>query len=105
MKPQAGAIALCGLGTYGLITVDEPQEVVYADGNKSAAYIGVHLTDKIAPIGSRWSSRHPVIIAETIGGLIEERDDLQDELDAAESYVETDIDEPTSTDDECEGAC
>jgi len=60
-KPHKGDLALCSLGALGLITADEPQEVSYSDGNKDLAYVGIHLTDKIAPIGSPWSSRSPRI--------------------------------------------
>lgn len=59
LTPRKGAIAICSLGSIGLITSDEPQEVTYADGNKAVAWTGIHLTDKIAPIGSPWSSREP----------------------------------------------
>ena len=62
-KPCKGAIALCGAGTIGLITEDEPREITYSDGNKSVAYVGIQLTDAIAPIGSPWSSRDPKILA------------------------------------------
>ena len=61
-NPKKGDIALCGLNTIGLITIDEPIAVIYSDGNKAFAFVGIHLTDKIAPIGSRWSSRMPVVI-------------------------------------------
>ena len=54
-----GTLAICSLGTLGLITSDEPQTVTYIDGNKGVAWTGIHLTDKIAPIGSQWSSRNP----------------------------------------------
>lgn len=67
MKPKKGAVALCSLGSLGLITENEPQEVVYPDG---MAWVGVHLTDKIAPIGSKWSSRNPIIINDNIQELI-----------------------------------
>lgn len=58
-KPRKGSLAFCGLNALGLITEDEPKEVSYPDGNKGYAYVGIHLTDKIAPIGSPWTSRHP----------------------------------------------
>jgi hypothetical protein len=62
MKPKTGSLAICGAGTLGLITEDCPREITYPDGNKGLAYVGIHLTDKIAPIGSPWSSRHPKIV-------------------------------------------
>ena len=61
-KPRKGSLAICGLDTLGLITENEPQEITYRDGNKGYAYMGIHLTDKIAPVGSRWSSRNPKIV-------------------------------------------
>lgn len=57
-----GSIAICGWGCLGLITEDEPKEITYTDGNKAKAYIGIHLTDKISPVGSKWSSRKPKIV-------------------------------------------
>jgi hypothetical protein len=59
-----GKLALCRAGSLGLITNNEKQEVTYADGDKAMAYVGIHLTDKIAPIGSPWSSRAPIIVGE-----------------------------------------
>jgi len=62
MEIKKGTIAICGIGAIGLITEDEPREVTYRDGNKQVAYVGIHLTDKVAPIGSPWSSKHPTPI-------------------------------------------
>jgi hypothetical protein len=74
-----GKLAFCSLGTLGLITKDEPQHVVYKTCDACSkgiagpdfcqcetgeAYVGIHLTDKIAPIGSPWSSRHPRVVGE-----------------------------------------
>ena len=56
------AIAICGIGTIGLITEDYPQKITYPDGNQSMAYIGMHLTNKICPVGSPWASRKPIVI-------------------------------------------
>lgn len=64
MKPKKGSIALCSLGCFGLITEDKPREVTYHDGSTAIAYVGVHLTDKIIPMGSPWSSRTPVVVGE-----------------------------------------
>lgn len=61
LSPRKGAIAICGKGSIGIITEDEPKEVIYPDGNKAMAWVGFHLTDKIAPIGSPWSSRNPKV--------------------------------------------
>jgi hypothetical protein len=65
MKPEKGSIAICGIGTLGLITEDSPLEIEYPDGNKGVAYVGIHLTDKVCPIGSRWSSKNPLVICHT----------------------------------------
>lgn len=76
-----GKVALCGKGTIGLITEAEPKKIVYGAGPRCAefmpgthsslcdcetgvAYVGVHLTDAIAPMGSPWSSRNPIIVGE-----------------------------------------
>jgi hypothetical protein len=60
--PHKGSLALCRLGSLGLITKSVPQMVEYGDGNKGVAYVGIHLTDKISEIGKPWSSRHPKVI-------------------------------------------
>jgi len=65
MEPSKGAFAFCSAGCLGLITRDGLQEVTYPDGNKGQAYIGIHLTDKMAPIGSPWSSRNPRVVGHT----------------------------------------
>lgn len=61
--PLKGRLAVCSKGSLGLITNNEPQAVRYPDGCEDIAYVGVHLTDKIAPMGSPWSSRMPRIVA------------------------------------------
>ena len=61
-KAKRGDIAICGIGCLGLITSDSPQSVIYKDGNRGMAYIGIHLTGKVVPVGSEWSSRNPVVI-------------------------------------------
>jgi hypothetical protein len=61
-KPRKGSLALCGLGCLGVITQDEPKEVVYQDGNKGFAFVGIHLTDKVTKAGEKWSSRHPIVV-------------------------------------------
>lgn len=61
-EKMKNVIARCSLGSLGLITEDEPKEIVYPDGNKGFAYVGIHLTDKVAPIGSPWSSRTPLAL-------------------------------------------
>ena len=65
MKAKKGAIAVCSLGTLGVITKDGLQEVEYPDGNKGEVYVGVHLTDKLTLPGERWSSRNPKVIGYT----------------------------------------
>jgi len=61
-KIRKGDIAFCSLGTAGLITEAEPREVTYPDQTTGIAYVGIHLTDKIAPIGSPWSARRPIVM-------------------------------------------
>jgi hypothetical protein len=61
-KITVGTLAICGWGCLGMITNKEPVEVTYSDGNKGFAYVGIHLTDRVAPIGSPWSSRKPKIV-------------------------------------------
>jgi len=60
--PRRGSLALCGLGCLGVITQDEPKKVKYKDGNEGVAYVGIHVTNKIAKVGSPWSSRNPKVI-------------------------------------------
>jgi hypothetical protein len=75
-----GKIALCSRGALGLITEAQPKRVLYkrcdycagaisgADAPElckcetGMAYVGIHLTDKVAPVGSPWSSRTPRIV-------------------------------------------
>jgi hypothetical protein len=57
-----GMVAICGAGTYGLITEEEPKEITYPDGNKAVVYVGIHLTDKKEPVGSPWCSRNPKVV-------------------------------------------
>lgn len=59
---KRGDIALCGMGCLGLILYDFPQPVIYKDGNRGMAYIGIQLTNKISSVGSGWSSRHPTVV-------------------------------------------
>ena len=62
VMPERGSLALCSLGSLGLITKREPQLIEYKDGNKGIAFVGIHLTDKISKIGEPWSSRKPKVI-------------------------------------------
>lgn len=65
-KPQKGSLAFCSKHSLGLITQDAMKEVTYADGSTAMTYVGVHLTDKIAPMGSPWSSRTPHVCGRLI---------------------------------------
>lgn len=71
-----GTLAFCSKGSLGLITGNEPKKITYKrcenccnnDGDECAcetglAWTGIHLTDKIAPVGSPWSSRSPRPVA------------------------------------------
>lgn len=62
LPPKQGAVAICSAGSVGFITSEKPMEVSYPDGNKGIAWTGVHLTDKLAPMGSPWSSRSPHVL-------------------------------------------
>jgi hypothetical protein len=57
-----GMLARCSRGALGLIMEDEPQQVKYGDKNTGIAFVGIHLTDKISPVGSPWCSRRPTIV-------------------------------------------
>jgi len=72
MPCRKGAIAICSLGAIGLVTSDKPETVTYNDGNTGEAWLGVHLTDKVASVGSPWSSRTPKVIgyAEQLNSLL-----------------------------------
>lgn len=62
---KTGTIAYCGLGCLGLITEDKPKEIIYKNGEKGFAYVGIHLTNnKYAKIGSPWSSRNPKVVCQ-----------------------------------------
>lgn len=77
MLPRRGAIAVCSKGSIGIITSDEPVEVTYPDGSKSMAWVGLHLTDKIAKIGEPWSSRTPTVLLYLSANEIEFTDNLK----------------------------
>lgn len=82
LQPKKGTLAFCSKGCLGLITQDNPIEVIYGGACagcanaqlgdltinctcvRGLAYVGIHLTDKIAPIGSPWSSRIPHVVGE-----------------------------------------
>jgi len=59
---KKGDIAICSLGCLGLVMQDDPQIVIYKDGNRGIAYTGIHITNKIIPVGSEWSSRSPTVV-------------------------------------------
>jgi hypothetical protein len=59
---RKGSLAICSMGTLGLITEEGTKLVFYPDKSDGYAYVGIHLTDKIAPVGSPWSSRNPRIV-------------------------------------------
>jgi hypothetical protein len=62
LKPGKGMLAVCSLGSLGLITDSLKKEITYPDGTKGEAWVGVHVTDKVAEIGSPWSSRNPTVV-------------------------------------------
>ena len=62
-RPRAGAIARCSMGALGLITANDPKKVTYSDGKEGLAWVGIHLTNTMATIGSPWSSRKPQVLA------------------------------------------
>lgn len=66
MVNMKGKLAFCSLGSLGLIIEDELKEITYPDGTKGTAYVGIHLTDKIAAIGSPWCSRNPSVVGEIV---------------------------------------
>ena len=63
MTPRKNALALCGHGSLGLITSDEP-EVLYFSGEdrERICWTGIHLTDKTRKPGSFWCSSNPKVI-------------------------------------------
>jgi hypothetical protein len=63
--PTRGDICRCSLGTLGVVTEDEKQEVTYRDGNTAEAYVGVHVRDHPEydiEKGDPWSSRDPEVV-------------------------------------------
>jgi len=77
MNPRKYTIAKCSLGVYGVITVDEPKDVTYADGNTGVAWTGLVIRDTSIPgvgghagriinvkSGNTWSSKRPEVIAQ-----------------------------------------
>lgn len=62
MEPKQYALALCSLKTLGLILSPTPVPVIYPNGATGVAWTGIHLSNKVAPVGSPWSSRNPVVL-------------------------------------------
>lgn len=75
MEPCKGAIAFCSLGKLGLITSEEPIEVIYGDGNKGISWVGIQLTDGVVSgikndagktfpikVGDKWTSKNPIVV-------------------------------------------
>jgi hypothetical protein len=66
MKPRKNAIAICGRGALGLITSTTTVPLEWKDpqGNSYVRdhWTGIHLTNKIKPIGSPWCSTSPTVI-------------------------------------------
>ena len=48
--------------------VRRSQEITYPDGSKGTAWVGIHLTDAVATIGSPWCSRKPTVVGEILLG-------------------------------------
>ena len=64
MANHKGKVAVCSRGALGLITEGRKKKIKYPDGTTGSAYVGIHLTDDIAPIGSPWCSRYPDILGD-----------------------------------------
>lgn len=62
--PQRDDICICSRGYVGVVVRDGMEMVTYPDGNKAMAYVGYHLS---APVGAKWSSRHPTILGQAPG--------------------------------------
>lgn len=60
--PRKNDLAVCSRGTLGLITDDSYQGITYADGSEGMGWVGIHLTDQVAPIGSPWCSHAPRVV-------------------------------------------
>lgn len=86
MEIKKGTIAICGSGCLGLITEDEPRVVTYENGNKGIAYVGIHLTDNVAPIGSPWSSKDPKPIIDTYTIQYSYENEQKAHLNVLENY-------------------
>lgn len=71
-----GHLARCSKGALGLITVDEKVLVKYQDGTEGMSWIGIHLTDKVAPAGTTWMSRNPTIYVKFKGDLVPRKKSL-----------------------------
>lgn len=77
LKPQKFAVARCGVGALGLILCNEPQEVIYDDGNRGMAWTGIQLQHTTLTLndgrkvvvkpGDPWSSKNPEVC-----GLLED---------------------------------
>ncbi len=63
-KPQKGSIAFNEAGCLGLIIQDAPR--ADEQDTRISYYVGVHLTDKTAAMGSAWSSSKPRVCGRLI---------------------------------------
>ena len=70
---RVGTVARCQRGALGLITQSAPTKVTYGDGSVGRAWVGIHLTSALSPIGSPWSSRAPTVLGQ-ISDLVGEGD-------------------------------
>jgi hypothetical protein len=60
-----GSLAICGIGTLGLITSHGKQSIEYPDLTEGFAHTGIHLTDTDeCSIGDPWSSRNPTVVGD-----------------------------------------
>lgn len=70
------ALALCSKNVWGVVTCDEPKEIVFADGSKSVCHTGIACrgtviagwgalegTTVIKKEGDLWASRNPHVVA------------------------------------------
>ena len=80
LQPKKYAVALCSRNVWGVIMVDEKQEIKFDDGSSSECWTGIACRSTVVPgwgihegktfvkdIGDRWASKNPHVIAQLEG--------------------------------------
>lgn len=70
MEIRRGAVAKCSVGRIGLITSDQPEKMVFFNGDEAMVWKGVQLTNGLGgknkdypqKVGDFWCSKNPEVL-------------------------------------------